>query len=78
MDATGHLVGIQFQINPGRFEHIGVAEGDVFPVGELWLSVLETAGHTPEHVSYVVTDRTRGGDPWHLPKRATGGVTATA
>jgi len=46
-----------------RFKHLAVAEGDVFELENLSLSVLETPGHTPEHVSYVVTDRSRGSAP---------------
>ena len=29
-------------------------------------SVLHTPGHTPEHISLLVTDRTRGPEPWFL------------
>ena len=45
------------------FTHIGVSEGDTFDIEDMTLRVLETPGHTPEHVSYVVTDRARGADP---------------
>lgn len=30
------------------------------------LRVLHTPGHTPEHISVLVTDRTRGIDPWFV------------
>jgi glyoxylase-like metal-dependent hydrolase (beta-lactamase superfamily II)/rhodanese-related sulfurtransferase len=36
------------------FPHRGVAEGDEVHIGSVRLVVLETPGHTPEHVSYVV------------------------
>jgi glyoxylase-like metal-dependent hydrolase (beta-lactamase superfamily II)/rhodanese-related sulfurtransferase len=36
--------------------HRGVAEGDELAVGDLMLQVLETPGHTPEHVAYLLTD----------------------
>lgn len=42
-----------------RYPHRGVRAGDTFSLGELSLRVLETPGHTPEHVSYVVTDHSR-------------------
>lgn len=45
------------------FEHVGLAEGDTFELEKMRLRVLETPGHTPEHISYVVTDRTRGAEP---------------
>ena len=46
-----------------RFHHVPVAEGDSFEIEDLTLEVLETPGHTPEHISYVVTDRARGPAP---------------
>jgi glyoxylase-like metal-dependent hydrolase (beta-lactamase superfamily II)/rhodanese-related sulfurtransferase len=46
-----------------RFKHLAVAEGDVFEIEDLALRVLDTPGHTPEHVSYVVVDKARGAEP---------------
>ncbi|MBN2206616.1 MAG: MBL fold metallo-hydrolase [Candidatus Aminicenantes bacterium] len=46
-----------------RFDHVPLAEGDAFSLEEMRFSVLETPGHTPEHISYVVADRARGRDP---------------
>lgn len=46
-----------------RFEHAGMAEGDSFWIDEMQISVLDVAGHTPEHIAYVVTDRERGKEP---------------
>jgi glyoxylase-like metal-dependent hydrolase (beta-lactamase superfamily II) len=45
------------------FKHEGLAEGDSFMIDDIRLSVLDTAGHTPEHISYVVTDMERGEEP---------------
>lgn len=45
------------------FPHRGVREGDRLTLGELTIDVLYTPGHTPEHVSYVVTDTSRADDP---------------
>ena len=45
------------------FDHVGVAEGDTIVLEDMELAVLETPGHTPEHVCYVVTDRARGEAP---------------
>jgi hydroxyacylglutathione hydrolase len=36
--------------------HRGVGEGEELAVGDLTLSVLETPGHTPEHVAYLLED----------------------
>ncbi|HEU4747695.1 MAG TPA: rhodanese-like domain-containing protein [Gemmatimonadaceae bacterium] len=32
-------------------------------VGDVWLEALHTPGHTPEHITFVVTDRNRGIEP---------------
>ena len=45
------------------FEHIPLSEGDTIELENMLLQVLETPGHTPEHLSYVVVDRSRSGSP---------------
>ena len=45
------------------YDHVPVREGSKFEIEDMALSVLETPGHTPEHISYVVSDRARGTDP---------------
>jgi rhodanese-related sulfurtransferase/glyoxylase-like metal-dependent hydrolase (beta-lactamase superfamily II) len=45
------------------FHHVAVSEGDTFEIEDMTLKVLETPGHTPEHISYVVSDRARGEEP---------------
>ncbi|GAC1696764.1 MAG: MBL fold metallo-hydrolase [Candidatus Limnocylindrales bacterium] len=42
-----------------QYPHRGVRAGDALTLGELGIRILETPGHTPEHVSYVVTDHSR-------------------
>lgn len=46
-----------------KFDHVPLQEGDTIEIENMELRVLETGGHTPEHVSYVVTDRSRGEEP---------------
>lgn len=46
-----------------EFEHVGLSEGDSFEIEDMKVRVLETPGHTPEHISYVVSDTSRGPDP---------------
>ena len=46
-----------------QFDHTPVAERDSIEIEDMELEVVETGGHTPEHVSYVVTDHSRGGEP---------------
>ncbi len=47
-----------------RFQ--GVHDSDVLVLGNVAAKVLHTPGHTPEHISLLVTDRTRGDDPWFV------------
>lgn len=49
-----------------NFEFTGVDEGDELMAGNTIIKVLHTPGHTPEHISLLVTDKTRGDDPWFL------------
>jgi glyoxylase-like metal-dependent hydrolase (beta-lactamase superfamily II) len=44
----------------------GVREGEVFELGNVLIRVLHTPGHTPEHISLLVTDKSRGPEPWFL------------
>jgi len=46
-----------------EFEHVGLSENDSFQIANMALSVFETPGHTPEHITYVVTDKARGKEP---------------
>ena len=45
------------------FKHTGLSEGDTIEIEDMLLSIIETPGHTPEHISYVVTDTSRGESP---------------
>ena len=49
-----------------RFPFRGVSDGDVLELGNVALTALHTPGHTPEHISLVVTDRTRSSEPWFI------------
>lgn len=42
----------------------GVHDGDRIVLGNVTAEVWHTPGHTPEHITLVVTDRTRGSDAW--------------
>jgi glyoxylase-like metal-dependent hydrolase (beta-lactamase superfamily II) len=48
------------------FPFLGVRDGDVLELGNVSVQVLHTPGHTPEHISLVVTDRTRADEPWFV------------
>jgi hydroxyacylglutathione hydrolase len=49
-----------------NFPFKGVSDGDLLELGNVVIRVLHTPGHTPEHISLVVTDRTRSQDPWFI------------
>lgn len=38
------------------FPHFGLKDGDSFMVGNLKIEVIHTPGHTPEHISFLLTD----------------------
>ena len=48
------------------FPFRGVRDGDVLELGNVSIEVLHTPGHTPEHISLLVTDRTRSDEPWFV------------
>ena len=45
------------------FEHVALSEGDTVKLEDMLLKVLETPGHTPEHLCYVVIDKSRSESP---------------
>jgi hydroxyacylglutathione hydrolase len=62
-------VGAEYVLFVGaeaRYTFRGAEEGEVLELGNVYAQVLHTPGHTPEHISLVVTDRTRGAEPWFV------------
>src|ERR1700745_2083273 len=49
-----------------NFRLYKVRDGDVLELGNVTIKVLHTPGHTPEHISLVVTDHTRSEEPWFV------------
>ena len=49
-----------------HYEFLPVNDGDVLDLGNVQIGILHTPGHTPEHISLLVSDRTRGREPWFL------------
>jgi hydroxyacylglutathione hydrolase len=39
-----------------QFPHRGLKDGDIIPVGNLSFKILHTPGHTPESISFLLTD----------------------
>lgn len=49
---------------PVEFEHKEVGQGDVIELGNAKLEFIKTPGHTPNAMSILVTDKSRGDRPW--------------
>ena len=60
MTGARHVIGAGAEL---RHEHGPVRDGETFDVGSLRFEALDTPGHTPEHVSYAVADRSRADEP---------------
>ncbi len=59
--------GAEYVLGPDAGAGYSVREvrhGDQIELGNVTLHVLHTPGHTPEHVTLLVLDRTRGTEPW--------------
>ncbi len=48
------------------FAHRPVEDGAAIRVGNVELAVMHTPGHTPDSVCLLVTDRSRGPEPWFV------------
>jgi len=46
------------------FPHADLHDGQMLELGNDYLRVLHTPGHSPDSVTLLVGDRTRGADPW--------------
>ena len=46
-----------------QFKHTSLKDGSVFKVGNLRFEVLHTPGHTPEHISFLLTDTAASDKP---------------
>jgi glyoxylase-like metal-dependent hydrolase (beta-lactamase superfamily II) len=46
------------------FDHYALADNQVLELGNTQIQAIATPGHAGAHHAYVVTDRTRGDDPW--------------
>jgi hydroxyacylglutathione hydrolase len=63
------LTGAEYVLHAdsgAHFDFSTVREGDELDMGNVSIRVRHTPGHTPEHISLLVTDKTRGPEPWFL------------
>jgi len=49
-----------------EFDHVALADGDTVDLGNTGLRAIATPGHATAHHAYLVTDHTRGGEPWFV------------
>jgi glyoxylase-like metal-dependent hydrolase (beta-lactamase superfamily II) len=64
-EVTGAKYVLHASARP-HYEFCGVNGGDVLDLGNVQIQVVHTPGHTPEHISLLVTDKTRSAEPWFL------------
>jgi hydroxyacylglutathione hydrolase len=57
---------VLFERAEAAFAYRGVKDGEVLELGNVTATILHTPGHTPEHISLLVTDRTRAAEPWFV------------
>lgn len=63
------LAGAQYVLHAStraQYDFLAVNDNDVLDLGNVQVRVLHTPGHTPEHISLLVSDKTRGPEPWFL------------
>lgn len=65
-NATGAKIYLSDEGGPDwqyQFNHIGLKDNDMIKVGNLVLKILHTPGHTPEHISFILTDTPASPEP---------------
>ena len=63
---TGAKLYLSDEGGPGweyEFDHVGLKDGSTFMVGNLKFEVLHTPGHTPESISFLLTDTPASPEP---------------
>lgn len=63
------MTGAQYILSskaPVAFPFTPAHDGDLLPLGNVLVEIWETPGHTPEHISLLVADRTRADEPWFI------------
>jgi hydroxyacylglutathione hydrolase len=63
---TGAKLYLSDEGGPGweyEFDHIGLKDGTTFMVGNLKMETLHTPGHTPESISFLLTDTPASAEP---------------
>lgn len=64
-EATGAKL-IMYKDTPAQYPFMGVDDGEKIILGNVEIKIMFTPGHTPEHISLLVTDHSRGSEPWFV------------
>lgn len=57
---------MMYESSPVNYEFTPLIENQELTVGDTVLKVIHSPGHTPDALSLLVTDRSRGDEPWML------------
>jgi hydroxyacylglutathione hydrolase len=67
--SLSEVTGAQYCLHSSAnvdFDFASVTDGEELDLGNVSIKILHTPGHTPESICLLVTDRTRGPEPWFL------------
>ena len=67
--ALAAKTGARIHIHPAAeaaFPHAPIADGDEITIGTVRIQVIHTPGHTPDSICLLVTDLSRGEEPWFV------------
>jgi hydroxyacylglutathione hydrolase len=62
-EATGATLHVSAKAG-AEFEHEPLADGSELELGDVTIRALATPGHRPEHLAFLVVDRSRAAEPW--------------
>jgi len=65
VEATGAKIHVSKDAGV-EYDHEPLGDDDVVGFGDVRIRTIATPGHRPEHLSFVVEDASRGGEPWML------------
>jgi len=67
--ALSAKTGARIHVHPAAeaaFAHAPIADGDAITIGSVRIQVIHTPGHTPDSICLLVTDVSRGEEPWFV------------